>query len=69
VIGYSGLAAAWTTADDVDVHVCRLIALAHVHAPGGELAAAREAVRLSLDSDDISQRGRARIGPESSGVG
>jgi tetratricopeptide (TPR) repeat protein len=65
VIRYSGLAAAWTTADDVDVHAYRLIALAHVHAAGGELeaaeAAAREAVRLSLDSDDISQRDEALV--------
>ena len=65
VIRYADLAAARTTAYDVDVHVHQLIARAHVLAGRGQLepaeAAARDAVRLSEDSDDISQRGDALV--------
>jgi class 3 adenylate cyclase/tetratricopeptide (TPR) repeat protein len=65
VIRYADLAAAWTTADDIEVHVCQLVARAHVLARRGEVeaaeAAARQAVRLSEDSDEISQRGDAHV--------
>jgi hypothetical protein len=60
---YADLAAAWAAPDDIASQVGQLGARAHALAARAELehaeAAAREAVRLSERSDDISQRGDA----------
>jgi tetratricopeptide (TPR) repeat protein len=62
-IRYADLAATWAAPDDTSSQVAQLAARAHVLAARGELdraeAAAREAVRLSELSDDLSQRGDA----------
>jgi class 3 adenylate cyclase/tetratricopeptide (TPR) repeat protein len=59
------LAAAWAAPDDMASQVHQLSARAHVLASRGDFeraeAAAREAVRLSGRSDDISQRGDALV--------
>jgi tetratricopeptide (TPR) repeat protein len=64
-IRYADLAAAWAAPDNIASRVGQLLARAHVLAVRGELepaeAAAREAVRLSERSDDISQRGDALV--------
>jgi tetratricopeptide (TPR) repeat protein len=62
---YADLAAAWAAPDDIASQVGQLGARAHALAARAELehaeAAAREAVRLSERSDDISQRGDALV--------
>jgi class 3 adenylate cyclase/tetratricopeptide (TPR) repeat protein len=59
------LAAAWAAPDDTASQVHQLAARAHVLASRADFegaeAAAREAVRLSEGSDDISQRGDALV--------
>jgi tetratricopeptide (TPR) repeat protein len=64
-IQYADLAAEWAAPDDIASQVGHLRARAHVLAARGELeraeTAAREAVRLSDRSDDISQRGDALV--------
>jgi class 3 adenylate cyclase/tetratricopeptide (TPR) repeat protein len=64
-IRYADLAAAWAAPDNIASRVGQLLARAHVLAGRGELepaeAAARDAVRLSEASDDISQRGDALV--------
>jgi tetratricopeptide (TPR) repeat protein len=64
-IGYADLAAAWAAPDDIASQVPQLAARARTLSAHGELeradATAREAVRLSERSDDISQQGDALI--------
>ena len=64
-IHYADLAAAWAAPDDIASQVPQLAARARTLAARGELeraeATAREAVRLSERSDDISQQGDALI--------
>jgi class 3 adenylate cyclase/tetratricopeptide (TPR) repeat protein len=64
-IHYADLAAGWAAPDDIASQVYQNVARAHVLATRGDLeqaeAAAREAVRLSQRSDDISQQGDALV--------
>ena len=63
--GYADLAASWAAPDDIASQVGQLTARAHVLAARGDLsgaqAAARDAVRQSERSDNISQRGDALV--------
>lgn len=62
---YADLAEAWAAPDDRASQVGQLSARAHILAAGGDLpaavAAARAAVRQAESSDDLTQRGDARV--------